>query len=670
MATEEEQFTLCVQNVEKAEREIERLQAELAVVADGKKLLEEGFASPELEKLRMENQKLKFQLNHLKTYLSEEKGRVRDYALDIRGIVEDVFTRAIYTAFPELPNPIVLVVPSTKFSDYQCNSAMSIAQQVSSTTGKKTSPRDVAQAILDNVPDTPFFEKMDIAGPGFINIALKKEFVAKELSFLLTHGVKPPKVVKRKVVIDYSSPNIAKEMHVGHLRSTIIGESISRLMEWVGHDVLRLNHLGDWGTQFGMLTAHLIEKYPNLLEVRPPIEDLQAFYRESKARFDDETQPEFKRKAYECVVKLQSKDPFIYQAWKIIYDISMEVNNGVYRKLGVSKNLIERGESFYQDRMVQLIKDLDQAGEITIDEHGRKVMFLPGFDVPLMLVKSDGGFTYDTSDLACIKQRLQEENGEWLIYVVDSGQSTHLQSIFVAADKLGWVDKAKHRIDHVGFGLVLGEDKKKFKSRSGETVRLRDLLTEGIKRVENRLRETNRDKELSPEELEKVKESVAYGCIKYADLSHNRTSDYIFSFDKMLDDRGNTAAYLLYANTRIRSIARSANVSPDDLKAAAKATPIELDHPAEWKLAKCILRFTEVIDRVLDDLLLHSLCDYVYELTTTFTEFYDKCYCIEKDKATGKIIRVNMSRLLMCEATALVIATSFHILGIQPLDKM
>ncbi|KAH9507921.1 hypothetical protein Btru_053236 [Bulinus truncatus] len=211
---------------------------------------------------------------------------------------------------------------------------------------------------------------------------------------------------------------------------------------------------------------------------------------------------------------------------------------------------------------------------------------------------------------------------------------------------------------------------KKFKSRSGDTVRLRELLNEGLKRVETRLKETARDKELSPEELDQVKSSVAYGCIKYADLSHNRTNDYIFSFDKMLDDRGNTAAYLLYANTRIRSIARSANVSPDALKEAAKSTVVQLDHPAEWKLAKCILRFPEVISKVMQDLLLHTLCEYLYELTTTFTEFYDKCYCIEKDKATGNIVKINMSRLLLCEATAQVIASTFYILGIKPLDKM
>ncbi|BFZ24623.1 hypothetical protein BsWGS_27662 [Bradybaena similaris] len=668
MASLEEKFVQYVQKVEKAEKEMESLQGELAAVCNPEQLIADGSVSEDLEKLRLENQKLKFQLNHLKWYLAQEQAHDRDCALDIRGVCEDIFALAIHEAFPEIANPNILVVPSPKFSDYQCNSAMSIAQQMGSVKGIKVNPREIAQTIVNQLPKTSFFEKTEIAGPGFINITLKKEFVTRELRFLLTCGVKPPHVEKKKVIVDYSSPNIAKEMHVGHLRSTIIGESLCRLLEWVGHDILRLNHLGDWGTQFGMLIAHLVEKYPNLLKEKPPIEDLQAFYKESKLRFDSDE--EFKRKAYDCVVKLQSKDPFHYQAWKIIYDISMEVNNTVYRKLDVSPKLVERGESFYQERMEKLVKELAAIGATEVDEHGRTVMFVPGFDVPLMITKSDGGLTYDTSDIACIKQRLHEENGDWLIYVVDAGQSTHLETIFAAAVKLGWVDKARHRIDHVGFGLVLGEDKKKLKSRSGDTVRLRELLDEGIKRVENRMKETGRDKELTAAEVERVKESVAYGCIKYADLSHNRTHDYIFSFDKMLDDRGNTAAYLLYANMRIRSIARSASVSQEALAEAAKTTPVDLDHPAEWKLAKCILRFTEVVTKVMDDLLLHTLCDYLYELTTTFTEFYDKCYCIEKDRSTGQIVRVNMGRLLMCEATALVIAACFNILGIQPLDKM
>jgi len=665
MASEEDQLKLYAQNVEKAEKEIERLQSELVMISDSKQLMAEGLASPELEKLRTENQKLKYQLNVLKKNLAEENSRVRTHALDIRGIIEGVFGAAINAAFPELPNIEVMVMPSAKFADYQCNNAMSISQQLGALTGKKGNPRDAAQRIMDNLPDTKFFDKVEIAGPGFININLNKQFVSEQLTFLLTHGIQPPKVQQKRVVIDFSSPNIAKEMHVGHLRSTIIGESLSRLLEWVGHDVLRLNHLGDWGTQFGMLIAHLVDQYPNLLEVRPPIHDLQAFYKESKVRFDNDE--EFKRRAYDCVVKLQSFDDFHYKAWKIIYDISMEVNNELYKRLDIT--VTERGESFYQSRMEKLVKEFREEGVTEVDEFGRTVLFVPGFEVPLMITKSDGGFTYDTSDMAALKQRLVEEKADEIIYVVGVEQNNHLESVFQAATRLGWCDKSKHRIVHAGFGLVLGEDKKKFKSRSGDTVKLRDLLDEGIRRVDNRLKETERDKELTQEEMERVKISVAYGCIKYADLSHNRTHDYIFSFDKMLDDRGNTAAYLLYANTRICSIARNAQVTPEQLQAAVATTPVDLSHPAEYKLAKVILRYAEIIVRALDDFYMHSVCEYLYELTTTFTEFYDKCYCIEKDKA-GNITKVNMSRLMLCDATARVIAKIFNILGIKAVDKM
>ncbi|RUS81499.1 hypothetical protein EGW08_010755 [Elysia chlorotica] len=458
MASNEESqdFTL---KAEKAEKEIERLQAEIDLLSDPAQLKKEGLVSPDLEKLRVENQKLKFQLKHLKQSLVEEqkRGAGRNFSLDIRGIIEDIFALAIYRAFPEVPNPTILVMPSSKFADYQCNSAMSIAQQLGSITGQKKNPREVAQAIVKELPETEYFEKIDIAGPGFINITLKQEFVLREVAFLLTQGVKPPKTDKKRVVIDYSSPNIAKEMHVGHLRSTIIGDGLARLLEWVGHDVLRLNHLGDWGTQFGMLIAHLVDKFPKLLEERPNISDLQAFYKESKARFD--TDEVFKRRAYDCVVKLQAKDPFYYKAWKIIYDISMEETYKLYKRLKVSDQLIERGESFYQDRMVAVVKELQDLGRIEKDEEGRMVMPVGGFSVPLMVVKSDGGYTYDTSDLACIKQRLLEENGDWLLYVVDSGQSNHLETVFKAAHELGWADKSKHRIEHVAFGLVLGEDK-------------------------------------------------------------------------------------------------------------------------------------------------------------------------------------------------------------------
>ncbi|KAG8439184.1 hypothetical protein GDO86_005413 [Hymenochirus boettgeri] len=587
--------------------------------------------------------------------------------ININSQLQEIFGTAIRAAYPELQNAPLAVTPSQqpKFGDYQCNSAMAMTQMLK-TMDKKVSPREIAGNIIKNIPNNDLVEKLDIAGPGFINVHLHKDFISKQLSKLLVNGVQPPIVEERKkVVVDFSSPNIAKEMHVGHLRSTIIGDSICRLFEFVGHDVLRLNHLGDWGTQFGMLIAHLQDKFPDYLAVSPPIGDLQAFYKESKKRFDGEE--EFKKRAYQCVVQLQNKNPDIITAWNLICEVSRKEFQKIYDCLDIS--IIDRGESFYQDRMVQVVREFESKGLVEVDE-GRKIVFAPGCTVPLTIQKSDGGFTYDTSDLAALKQRLQEEKADMIIYVIDSGQSIHMQTIFAAGHMIGWYDPKVTRIEHAGFGVVLGEDKKKFKTRSGDTVRLIDLLEEGLKRSMEKLNEKGRDKVLTPEELTAAQTSVAFGCIKYADLSHNRMNDYIFSFDKMLDDRGNTAAYLLYAYTRIRSIARLANISDEELHKAAKETEVILDHEKEWKLARCILRFPEILQKNLEDLLLHTLCDYLYELATIFTEFYDNCYCVEKDRQTGQIVKVNMSRLLLCDATAAVMAKGFDILGIKPVQRM
>ena len=393
----------------------------------------------------------------------------------------------------------------------------------------------------------------------------------------------PPTGAKKRVIVDFSSPNIAKEMHVGHLRSTIIGDGICRLLEFLGHDVLRLNHIGDWGTQFGMLIAHLQDEFPNFQTESPPISDLMAFYKQSKARFDADE--DFKKRAYNCVVKLQAHEPDYLKAWNLICDVSRKEFQKVYDRLDVK--LVERGESFYQDRMKEVVSDLTKKNMLEEDE-GRMIMFAPGISVPLTVVKSDGGFTYDTSDMAALKQRIEEEQADWLIYVTDAGQATHFQQVFACAEKAGYVQPGV-RVDHVGFGVVLGEDKKKFKTRSGDTVRLVELLDEGLKRSKDKLLEKEREKVLSEEELLAAQTNVAYGCIKYADLSHNRNHEYIFSFDKMLDDRGNTAAYMLYAYTRIRSIARTANVTDKQLE-EAKKQGLKLEHEKEIKLGKLLLR--------------------------------------------------------------------------------
>nr|BAE87594.1 unnamed protein product [Macaca fascicularis] len=595
-------------------------------------------AFPNLEQLQEENLKLKYRLNILQKSLQAERNKPTKNMININSRLQEVFGHAIKAAYPDLENPPLLVTPSQqpKFGDYQCNSAMGISQMLK-TKEQKVNPREIAENITKHLPDNECIEKVEIAGPGFINVHLRKDFVSEQLTSLLVNGVQLPAVGEnKKVIVDFSSPNIAKEMHVG-----------------------------DWGTQFGMLIAHLQDKFPDYLTVSPPIGDLQAFYKESKKRFD--TEEEFKKRAYQCVVLLQGKNPDITKAWKLICDVSRQEFNKIYDALDVS--LIERGESFYQDRMNDIVQEFEDRGFVQVDD-GRKIVFVPGCSIPLTIVKSDGGYTYDTSDLAAIKQRLSEEKADMIIYVVDSGQSVHFQTIFAAAQMIGWYDPKVTRVFHAGFGVVLGEDKKKFKTRAGETVRLMDLMGEGLKRSMDKLKEKERDKVLTAEELNAAQTSIAYGCIKYADLSHNRLNDYIFSFDKMLDDRGNTAAYLLYAFTRIRSIARLANIDEEMLQKAARETKILLDHEKEWKLGRCILRFPEILQKILDDLFLHTLCDYIYELATTFTEFYDSCYCVEKDRQTGKILKVNMWRMLLCEAVAAVMAKGFDILGIKPVQRM
>lgn len=660
--------------LKKVEHEIRLLQKDLE---DARNNVGLGENNPELEKLQVENMKLKHRLVILNKAIAAEQGHASDSgspstpnggAVSILDHLSNLFTQAIATAFPQVCQdvPAVITVSSSaKFGDYQCNNAMQIVQKLKALD-VKTNPRDVANKLMEALPPSPAISKAEVAGAGFVNVFLDKAFGASAIMSILKDGVKPPQFEKRRVIVDFSSPNIAKEMHVGHLRSTIIGDSISRFLEFLGHDVLRLNHVGDWGTQFGMLIAHLQDRFPDYLKVSPPISDLQGFYKESKTRFDSDE--DFKKRAYACVVKLQSGDDDSMKAWKLICDVSRKEFQKVYDRLDVK--LIERGESFYQKRMEAIVKELANAGFLEEDE-GRKIMWGENRNgIPLTIIKSDGGFTYDTSDMAAIKQRLHEEKGEWLVYVTDAGQATHFQTIFSCARRAKILDPNVHRVDHVGFGVVLGEDGKKFKTRSGDTVKLTELLDEGLKRSLDKLLEKERDKVLTPEELKQAQESVAYGCIKYADLSHNRNNEYIFSFDKMLEDKGNTAVYLLYAYTRIRSIARNCGGDfANNIEKVIDTTELTLDHEKEWKLAKVLLKFTDVMKLISKNLCLHHLCEFVYEVSTTFTEFYDSCYCIEKNKQ-GEIVKINAGRVLLCEATSRILGKCFDILGLKPLHKI
>jgi len=669
-----------VQRADEAEKEIEELTKTIKTLLAEKPKVDDQEVPEELEKLRVENTKLKYRLGILQRATAEiqskklTKPKVKldptKNMLSVLNSLEDIFQEAVSAAFPDLPDAPCPITPSSKFGDYQFNGAMAIAGLLKGQ-GIKMPPRDVANKILEKVPQNNMIEKLDVAGPGFVNILISKSFVSGQITDILKHGVRAPLLAQnpkdQKVVVDFSSPNVAKEMHVGHLRSTIIGDSVCRLFEYLGYNVLRLNHIGDWGTQFGMLIAHLQDIFPDYKETSPPIGDLMAFYKESKKRFDGDE--EFKKRAYSCVVKLQAHDPDYIKAWNLICDVSRNEFQKVYQRLGVT--LMERGESFYQDRMKKVVKLLEKEGVLENDD-GRKIMWTPEHKIPLTIVKSDGGYTYDTSDMAALKQRIEEEKANRIIYVTDLGQAPHFELVYAASRKIKWLQDDKVRVQHVGFGVVLGEDKKKFKTRSGDTVRLVDLLDEGLKRSWDKLIEKEREKVLSQAEMEAAQKSVAYGCIKYADLSHNRNADYVFSFDKMLDDKGNTAVYMLYAYTRICSIARSVNLTSEIILQDVEnnKTSVSLDHEKELKLAKLLLRFSEVIVKTADDLFLHTLCEFMYEVATAFSEFYDNCYCVEKDKNTGEIVKINMGRMVLCEVTAKVLAQCFDILGITPVQKM
>ncbi|PAV60209.1 hypothetical protein WR25_21460 [Diploscapter pachys] len=622
--------------------------------SDPKKAKKENEKEKPKEKTGGGTPKLATKINYVK---------VEDYGSSILYRLTEVFRAYPNVEWP----PLLQETANRKHGDYQCNSAMGLANKLRQV-GVNKKPTEVAQEICDAVGQNPLIKTLGVSQNGFINIFLDDNHSIQQFVQIAKQGVQFPKITKRRVLVDFSSPNIAKEMHVGHLRSTIIGDSIARLLEAVNFEVLRINHIGDWGTQFGMLIAHLYDKYPDFLTNLPKISDLQAFYKESKKRFDEDEQ--FKKRAYECVVKLQNKEPEFVKAWTLICDVSKRYNQMVYDRLDIK--IEDLGESFYQDKMIELINFLKQKhSDFLKEEEGRLVAFPTGCDIPLTVVKSDGGFTYDTSDLAALKYRIFDQKVDWAIYVVDSGQSLHLETIYAAGRDMGWYKPEEKRVEHVAFGLVLGEDKKKFKTRSGETVRLLDLLDEGIKRAAEKLVEKGRDKVMTEEELKVAREAVAYGCIKYADLSHTRTQDYVFSFDRMLDDRGNTAVYLLYAYARIRSIFRTANVNQDAYDAFVRSASLDtlpLNMPSEQRLIKHILKLSDVIILILETLMLHSLCDYMYQMATLFTEFYNECKVIDKKKDGTEI--VNMHRLMLCDVTANVMSKCFNILGIREVPKM
>ncbi len=557
-----------------------------------------------------------------------------------------------------------------KHGDYQCNAAMGLFGRGKATPSFPCkSPREVATAIVGALPPTPLLAGTPgLAGPGFINCVIDRRVLAARVKAMLVHGPATwaPSLPATRAVVDFSSPNVAKEMHVGHLRSTIIGDTIARTLEFCGVDVLRLNHVGDWGTQFGMLIQHMAETHAGGLEAvgDADVADLQALYKASKKRFDAEE--DFKARAREAVTRLQGGDPGATAAWRTICASSRKEFEAIYDRLGVT--LTERGESFYNPLLADLVKDMEGAG-VAVEDAGAKVVWVDGHEHPLIIQKSDGGFGYATTDLAALRQRVADEKADWVIYVTDAGQASHFKMVFAAAERAGFVPSQKGgagapppstRIDHVGFGLVLGADGKRIRTRDeGAAVRLVELLDEAVSRAGAAIRE--RDPGAAPDRVEAAAKAMGFAAVKYADLKNNRSTNYKFNFDDMLALQGDTAVYLLYAHARIAAIARKAGKDVGGL-ARDPSIPIDLGTDAEAALALHLTRLPEAIEDMAADLAPNRLTEYLYGLTEAFNGFYTEC------KVVGD--PAEASRLQLAEATAVVMRTVMGLLGITPLYRI
>ena len=496
----------------------------------------------------------------------------------------------------------------------------------------------------------------------FIDIYLNPEWAEQEALNILSKGISLDTQYKNKhIAVDFSSPNIAKEMHVGHLRSTILGESICRILEFLGNKVERINHVGDWGTQFGMLIAYLESinpNYSNEPEKCGNIRDLEEFYKCAKKKFDDD--PEFKKTSQLKTVDLQKGDPDARKAWQFICQISRDNFEKIYKKLDVS--LYEYGESFYDDKCRKLVKELEDRN-IIVEDQGAKIIRLKGFQSPMMIVKSDGGIGYDSTDLAALDYRINTLKVDWIIYVVATEQAEHFKMLFKAGEIAGIYKAGQVRLDHMGFGLVQGADGKKISTRKGGSFKLIDLLEEGqenaAKEMEIRNKKNKDGAKMSPEYIKEASEKLGTSAIKYFDLKQFRTTGYRFDFKKMLDDKGNTAVYLFYSYVRICSIYRKINMDEKQIDELIKTTKIEVKEKSEKKLLVHLLLFNDVIDEVLKDLSLNLLCDYVYGIATKFSEFYEAC------KIVG-----NNSRILLTELCKRFMKLSFDLLSLTPIERI
>ena len=577
------------------------------------------------------------------------------YIMQLKALLTQRFAAAMTAAgIPSDCSPMLALSGKPQFGDYQANGAMGAAKRM------KTNPRDLAAEIINKVNLEGIAEKFEIAGPGFINIHLCKSFLSNSLSEQ-THKILDV-ADQKTVVIDHSSPNLAKEMHVGHLRSTIIGDCLSRLLEYKGHTVIRQNHMGDWGTQFGMLIAELEIQLGDGEPAGLALNDLEVFYQQSKKHFDAD--PAFADKARDYVVKLQSGDAHCRKLWKQFIDVSVAHNLDIYQKLnvGLLKQHI-KPESSYNDDLEIVVNDLCEQG-IAVDSDGAKVVFLPeladknGNPSPMIVQKSGGGFLYASTDLAALRYRVADLKANRILYFIDARQSLHMKQVFITGRKAGY---APHSVslEHHAFGTMMGSDGRPFKTRSGGTVKLADLLVEAVQRAEKLVREKNST--LPEADIKAIAQKVGIGAVKYADLSITRTNDYIFDWNAMLSFEGNTAPYLQYAYTRIRSIFRKAGIV-----AKTMSSPIIITEQQEKNLALKLLQFDEVIDQVAVDCYPHTLCSYLYELASAFMTFYEHCPVLKDSVAKD----TQLSRLKLCALSADTLACGLDLLGIEVMEQM
>ncbi|MDD9195676.1 arginine--tRNA ligase [Aliivibrio sp. S3MY1] len=577
--------------------------------------------------------------------------------MNIQSLINDKVSQALEAAGAPAGSPAaVRQSAKAQFGDYQANGVMGVAKRLG------TNPREFAQKVLDVLDLDGIASKTEIAGPGFINIFLSEEFLAQQAEAALADerlGVAKEK--QQNIVADYSAPNVAKEMHVGHLRSTIIGDAVVRTLEFLGHNVTRANHIGDWGTQFGMLIANLERIQKEKGEVSMELSDLEGFYRESKKLYDEDE--EFAVTARGYVVKLQGGDEFCAEMWKKLVDVTMVQNQRNYDRLNVSltrDNVM--GESMYNSMLAPIVADLQKQG-LAVESDGAQVVYLDeyknkdGEPMGVIVQKRDGGFLYTTTDIACAKYRFEELNADRVLYFIDSRQHQHLMQAWTIVRKAGYVPESVS-LEHHAFGMMLGKDGRPFKTRAGGTVRLADLLDEAEQRATTLIEEKNKD--LSAEEKAKIATTVAMAAVKYSDLSKHRTTDYIFDWDNMLAFEGNTAPYMQYAYTRVASIFSKAGLSMDELTGEVK-----ISDEKEKALVSKLMQFEEAVQAVASEGQPHLMCAYLFELAGQFSSFYEACPILNNEDDA-----VKQSRLKLAALTAKTIKQGLDLLGIETLERM